>query len=60
MRSIEKGMSMYASLLKRLSMACRGDRSVKTIKAITTATSSFVHRLKDMNGMSDQKMLTSM
>lgn len=53
-------MSIYTVLRKRLSIACRGAGSVKTIKAMMTAVNSLTHRFKEINGMSDQRMLISM
>ena len=47
-------------LLKMLSNAWRGSRSLRTTKAITIPTSCLIQRLKDMYGMSDQRMLMSM
>ena len=56
----EKGMRIYIILLKRLCIAWRGSRSVRITNAITTAISSLVQRLREINGMSDQRVLTSM
>lgn len=57
---MEKGMSIYTVLRKILSIACRGSGSVKTTKAMMTAVNSLTHRFKEINGMSDQRMLISM
>src|SRR5258708_38512965 len=57
---MEKGTSIYTVLLKKLSIACRGADSVKPTKAMMTAVNSLTHRFKEINGMSDQRMLISM
>ena len=59
MRTYEKGIVIYIILLNMLSSAFLESSSVVTTKAILSAITCLVQRLKDINGISDWMQLTS-
>lgn len=53
-------MSMYIDLFKTLCNALRGSVSERMRNDIMIAINSLIHRLKDVNVVSDQNMLKNM